>query len=163
MKSKKLLLSEDEFKIYLLDKYVDDTGKKLSVRVIWNTEDFMEYTGMFKVNKYTGNRERVSEGTISYYNKKLNLTEADIFEYHQNITKRIQTNVTFEEWSRKNNKGYTREEINNRETIKSKMIKYFGLSETYQHYSHDKVREICDKLIGKDALVAFYESLRVGG
>lgn len=156
------MLSEDEFKVYLLDKYVDETGRKLSVRSIWNTEEFMEHTGMFKLNKYTGSRERVSEGTISYYNKKLNLTEADIFEYHQNITKRIQPTVTFEEWSRKNNKGYTREQINNRETIKSKMIDYFKLSDTYVHYSHDKVRELADRLLGKEAVTKFYQLVEAG-
>lgn len=162
MRSRKLKLSEEEFKEYLLDKYVDEQGQKVSVRLLWGTEEFMNHTGMFKINKYTKKKERVSEGTISYYNKKLELTERDIFEYHRQITKRIPVTTTFEEWSRKNNKGYTREELLNQDTIKRRMIKYFGLSESYIHFSHDKVRELCSRLVGKEEITKFYESLKVG-
>lgn len=162
MRSRKLRLSDDEFKEYLLDKYVDEQGQKVSVRQLWKEEAFMEHTGMFKLNKYTNEKERVSEGTISYHNKRLGLTEKEIFDYHQQITKRIPITTSFEEWSRKNNKGYTREELINQDTVKRRMIKYFGLNENYIHYSHDKVRELCARLVGREEIAKFYESLKDG-
>lgn len=162
MRTRKLKLSEDDFREYLLGKYVDDTGCKLSIRQVWETEDFMEHTGMYKVNKYTGMRERCSEGTMSYYNKKLNLTERDIFEYHQLITKKIPIITSFEEWSRRHNKGHTREEILNQETIKRRMIKYFDLSETYHNFSPSKVMELCARLVGKEEVTKFYTKLKEG-
>ncbi|MGL4425566.1 MAG: hypothetical protein ACRCZ0_07510 [Cetobacterium sp.] len=157
MTNKKLILSEDEFREYLLDKYVDGFGQKLPIRQVWETDDFMNYTGMFKINKYTGKKERCSEGTMSYYNKKLGVTELDIFEYHQRITKRIPVTTTFSEWSRKHNKGYTREEVLNQDTIKRRMIKHFDLSETYYHFSPNKVRELSERLFGKEEMTKFYE------
>ncbi|MGL5962566.1 MAG: hypothetical protein ACRCZ0_11555 [Cetobacterium sp.] len=162
MKSRKLRISEGDFREYLLDKYVDGLGKKLSVRYVWSQRDFMEHTGMFKINPITGGWERVSEGTISYYNKTLNLSEIDIFNYHQVFTKKIPETITFSEWSRINNKGYSREELINQDTVKRRMIKYFGLNEDYTHYSHDKVREICLRIVGKEALINFYTYLREG-
>jgi hypothetical protein len=162
LKSRKLKLSEEDFKEYLLEKYVDEMGQKLSIRQVWETEDFMNYTGMFKINKYTGKKERCSEGTMSYYNKKLGLTEKDIFEYHQLITKKIPITTTFEEWSRRNNKGYTREEILNQETIKRRMIKYFDLSQTYHNFSPNKVRELAERLFGVEEMEKFYEVMLNG-
>ncbi|MGL5100416.1 MAG: hypothetical protein ACRC0Y_04000 [Fusobacteriaceae bacterium] len=162
MRIRKLKLSDEEFKEYLLDKYVDEQGQKVSVRQLWKEEDFMEYTGMFKINSYTGRRERVSEGTISYYNRILCLTEKELFDFHQQITKRILATVTFDEWSRKNNRGYTRQELINQDTVKRRMIKYFGLNENYVHYSHDKVRELCARLVGREEIALFYESLKEG-
>lgn len=162
MKSRKLRLSEDDFREYLLEKYVDGQGRKLSVRFVWSQKDFMKYTGMFKINPVTGEWDRVSEGTISYYNKLLGLSEREIFNYHQLYTKKIPETTTFDEWSRINNKGYSREELLNQDTIKRRMIKYFGLNEAYIHYSHDKVREICLRLVGKEELVVFYNSLKGG-
>lgn len=160
---RKLKISNEEFKEYLLDKYVDSNGDKVSVRAVWNDQDFMSYTGMFKINEYTGGQERVSEGTISYYNKKLGLQEKDIFDYHKNISKRIPATLSFEEWSRKNNKGYTREEILNQETIKRRMIKYFGLTETYVHFSFSKVRELTERICGKEELTKFYTEVMTNG
>lgn len=151
------------FKEYLIDLYVDEHGEKVSCRKVWSSEEFFEYTGMFKINKYTGEKERCSEGTMSHYNKKLNLTERDLFEYHQQITKRIPLTVTFEEWSRKNNKGHTREEMINQETIKRRMIKYFDLSETYQHFSPNKVRSLVERLFGKEEVEKFYKEVILNG
>lgn len=161
--NKKLKLTEDEFKEYLLGKYVDDLGQKVSIRQVWKSEEFMNYTGMFKVNKYTGEREICSEGTMSYYNKKLNLTEEYVFEYHQKITQKIPITMKFHEWSRKNNKGHSKEEILNQETIKRRMIKYFGLSETYQHFSPSKVRQLADRLFGKEEMEKFYRGVVKNG
>lgn len=163
MRNKKLKLSDEAFKEYLLNLYVDENGEKVSCRKIWSSDDFFEYTGMFKVNKYTGKKERCSEGTISHYNKKLNLNEKDLFEYHQQITKRIPLTVNFDEWSRKNNKGHTKEEILNQETIKRRMIKHFNLSETYNHFSPNKVRNLVERIFGKNEVENFYKGVVVDG
>lgn len=159
MRNKKLKLTEDEFKEYLLGKYVDDFGQKVSIRQVWKSEDFMNHTGMFKINKYTGEKEICSEGTMSYYNRKLGLTEEYIFEYHQKITQKIPITTTFHEWSRKNNKGHTKEEVLNQETIKRRMIKYFDLSEMYNHFSPNRVRQLSERLFGKDEMEKFYRGV----
>lgn len=162
MRNRKLKLTEETFKNYLINLYVDEFGEKVSCRKVWSTSDFFSYTGMFKINKYTGEKERCSEGTISHYNKKLNLSEEELFEYHQQITKRISLSVEFKDWSRKNNKGYSKEEVLNQETLKRRMIKFFGLNETYQNFSPNKVKQLAERIFGKSELEKFYKEVKNG-
>ena len=84
----KLKISEHDFKNYLLNHYVDEEGNKVSDRVLWSTQEFFDYTGMYAVNKFTEERQICSTGTISYWKKKLELKEEDIYDYHKNITKK---------------------------------------------------------------------------
>lgn len=158
MKNRKLKIDEGIFRELLLDKYVDKNGDKVSVRNVWGDKDFMLYTGMFKKNKYTNKLETVSEGTISYYNKKLDLTEKYLFEYHK-TTGRIKEDVLFEDWSRKNNNGHKRDKLNLQNSIKNKMIKYFGLTEVFKQYTPHKVQTLCERLVGFDEMKQFYERL----
>lgn len=140
----KLKISEHDFKNYLLNHYVDEEGNKVSDRVLWSTQEFFDYTGMYAVNKFTNERQICSTGTISYWKKKLELKEEDIYDYHKNITKKI--TCSFEEWSRKNNKGYTRESTYNRDVIKRKLIKYANLPKKYSDMSLDEISNLALKL-----------------
>lgn len=135
----KLKISETQFKQYLLDHYIDEEGRKVSDRVVWGSEEFFDITGMYSVNKFTKERQMLSTGTISYWKSKLKVKEEDVYIYHKKVTKRI-TDVSFEEWSRKNNKGYTKDvSTYNRDTIKRKLIKYAGLPEKYHLKSLDEL------------------------
>lgn len=167
MKNKsKLKISEYDFKNYLLDHYVDDEGNKISDRVIWSSEEFYDYTGMFSVNKFTKIRQPVSTGTISYWKNKLDLKEEDIFSFHQEVTKKIKDNISFEEWSRKNNKGYKKDKSTyNRDVIKNKLIKHVGLPNKYTHMSLDNVSNLALKiwstlgLNAEEEMKKFYEEV----
>lgn len=162
----KLKLSEHEFKKYLIERYVDDNGDKVSDRAVWGQKDFWEHTGMFKVNKFTGERTTCSCGTISYYKTKLELKEEDVFRYHQLITGKIDRNLEYEDWSRKYNKGYKRQSTLTQETIKRRLIKFAGVSDTYNHLTFDKVHDAVMRVwerFGYNAneeMEKFYDSLR---
>ena len=139
--NKKLKISEKDFKSYLLSNYVDEDGNKVSDRILWSTEEFFDYTGMYSINKYTGEKQMVSTGTISYWKDKLDVKEEEIYKYNTTVTNRIK--VDFEEWSRKNNKGYTKEKsISSNDTIKRKLIKYVGLPKKYEYMSLDDVSRL---------------------
>lgn len=135
----KLKINEIQFKQYLLDHYIDDKGMKVSDRVVWDNDNFFELTGMYTINKFTGDRQMLSTGTISYWKKKLNVKERDVYNYHVTYTKRIPKETTYSEWSRKNNKGYPKETTFNRETTKRKLIKFAGLPQKYNHKSLDEL------------------------
>lgn len=158
----KLKISETAFKEYLISKYVDENGNKVSDRFLWGAEDFFEYTGMYGINKYTNKKQMVSTGTISYWKKKLQLKEEDIYRYHTSVTNRIK--ISFEEWSRKNNKGYSRQKTNTRDSIKRKLILYTGLPDKYKHMSLDEVCRLATNLwknLGfdeKEEMRKFYRS-----
>lgn len=165
-KKSKLKITENEFKDYLLHHYVDENGAKISDRLLWSTEEFFDYTGMYAINKFTQKRTIVSTGTISYWKKKLNLNEENVYLFHKNITKKIDKNTTFEEWSRKFNKGYKKNiKTTNRETTKSKLIKYAGLPPKYSVKTLDEITMIAMKIwetVGVDPhseMQRFYEEV----
>lgn len=151
----RLKISENDFKQYLLNHYIDDEGLKVSDRVVWGTEEFFEYTGMYSINKFTGDRKMVSTGTVSYWKEKLKVKEQDVYEYHKHVSKKIKNDISFEEWSRKNNKGYNKDVTTyNRETIKRKLVKYAELPPKYQYKTLDELVTIVLKTwetLGLDA------------
>ena len=100
-----------------------------------------EYTGMFAINRYTKRRKKVSEGTISYWKKKLNLSEREIFIYHQNKTKRIDYKLSYSQWTRKLNMNQTLKKKKS-ETKLMSLIKYAGLPKKYIGKSFDEVTMI---------------------
>jgi len=103
---KQFTCSEEEFKKYILKYHVNENGTKRPVRDIINLQEFMDNTGYFRINKYTKKQEPRSLGSITYWTgKKFQITEKDIFDYHQRETFKIQPEITFEEWTRKNNKN----------------------------------------------------------
>lgn len=140
MKQNRLKISEKEFRDYLLNHYIDDDGLKVSDRVVWGTDEFFDYTGMYGLNKFTGDRQMVSMGTISYWKKKLDVKEESVYDYHINVTKKISKDISFEDWSRKNNKGYSKSPSTfDRETIKRKLVKYAELPAKYQYKTLDEL------------------------
>lgn len=137
----KLKISETDFKAYLISNYVDEDGMKISDRKLWSSKDFFDYTGMYSVNKYTKKKAMVSTGTISYWKKKLNIKEKDIYEFHTKITRKI--NVSYEDWSRMYNKGYKKESsVLSGESIKLSLIKYMGLSQKYKYKTLEEIQAI---------------------
>lgn len=150
----KLTLSDNDFRNYLLNNYVDEDGYKVSDRLVWSTEEFFDKTGMYTINKYTKTRQIVSMGTVSYWKKKLDLSEKDIYNFHKVITGRIK-DISFEEWSRRYNKGYDKSiPTYNRESIKRKLIKYLQLPNKYNDMSLEEISDLAINLwksLGLDA------------
>lgn len=165
---KKLKITEREFKIYLLENYIDENGNKISDRELWSKPSFFEYTGMYSIDKYTKEKKIISTGSISYWKSKLNLKEKDVFLYHKNVTKKIDKNVDYDKWSKLNNKGHKKINIYNENTIKRNLIKYVGLSNSYNKYSPKKIQEIVFRFwesMGLDATVEmnkFYSYMKGG-
>lgn len=165
-------VTDKELKDILLARYIDNEGNKVSDRTVWGDLEFMKLTGMFKLNKYTNEKEAVSLGTVSYWKKKLGIKEYDIFEYGKDKGL-IGEDVEFERWSNHSNKGKkrTRNEatIFNPETVKLKLIQYYELSESYAMYDLEKIESSIVKLFdrmgldGKEELKEFYEKLKKGG
>lgn len=156
MKSK-LKISESDFRTYLLQSYVNKNGKKISDRELWSSDDFFEYTGLYSINQYTQRKQSVSPGTISYWKKKLNVKEYDIFIYNKSI-ERIKENVSFLEWSRIKNKGYKKSKKNNKtytkESLKFRFINYACLPNKCKQNTFEENIKIAKELwdiLGIDA------------
>lgn len=164
MKSK-LKISELQFREYLLEHYINENLEKVSDRELWGREDFFDYTGMYGLNKYTGERKILSTGTISYWKSKLNIKEKDVYEYHKKITKKLK-NISYEDWSKINNKGHARKSTFTENSIKNKLIKYVGLPKSYKNKTFMMVQEIVFrtwKSLGLDAeqeMYKFYTSIK---
>lgn len=160
MKSR-LKISEKQLKDYLLENYINENLEKVSDRDLWSREDFFDYTGLYSINKYTKERKMLSTGTISYWKKKLNIKEKDVFDYHKNTTGKLK-NISYSEWSKINNKGHIRNKTLTENTIKRKLIAYVGLSDTYKLQTFKYVQESVFRLwkgLGLDAereMINFY-------
>jgi len=102
------LISETEFKDILLEQLVDADGLKVSLRTVFNQEEFMVKTGYYNIKTFkdTGEYRMISPGTISYIINKLNLYEWELYQYHKYISKRIPKQMSFEQFSRAKNKDY---------------------------------------------------------
>lgn len=104
----RFIKSEIEIRQYFLDHLVDADGNKVSLRTIWWSEDFINFSGM------TGERKgkRSSEGTMSYWvYKKWGLNDEYVYNYHKNVTYRIKSEMTFEEWIASCNYGKNKEKF----------------------------------------------------
>lgn len=165
----KLKISEQEFKNYLLESYINDKSEKVSDRELWSSPEFFEYTGMFSINKYTKERKILSTGTISYWKNKLDIKEKDVFLYHQNVTGKIGKDVDYLEWSKMNNKGHTKKRTYTNDTIKRKLIKYANLPNKYRFETFDRLQEIIFRfwnsmgLNAEEEMKKFYTQLKEGG
>lgn len=165
MKSK-LLITELEFREYLLKNYVDkNTLEKVSDRDLWGREDFFDFTGMYSINKYSRERKIVSTGTISYWKTKLDVKEIDVYNYNFDI---LSTKYpTYEDWSRVNNKGYNKsKKTYTEETIKRRLVSYMGFPNSYKQKPMSYVQDVAYetfKSLGLDPdeeMTQFYTSLR---
>lgn len=165
MKKSKLKLSEREFKRYLLENYIDNNLNKVSDRELWSRKEFFEYTGMYSINKYTKEKQMLSAGVISYWKNKLKIKEKDVYNYHITVTGKL-IGITYEEWSKLNNKGHTRIKTLTEDTIKRKLIKYVGLSDIYKQQTFGYVQESVYRFwkgLGLDAeqeMIKFYIYLK---
>lgn len=161
----KLKITCEELRSYLLENYINKNGEKISDRALWGSDDFMEFTGLYKLDIFTNKKLPVSLGTVSYWKKKLNILEEDVFRYHQIITKRINDDLEYETWSKKYNKGHNRIQVLSHETVKRRLIKYAGLSKTFYNFSFDEVSKAINKVwaeMGLDSVSEmnkFYASL----
>jgi len=110
----KIRISMEEFYELLRDKLVDSNGLKLSVTELLNDEEFQTKVGGIS-----------SRGTISYYTKKFNLHEEELWAYHKFISKKIGINMSLSKFSRLKNRGYKKgdqmEVINLEEIPKDKL------------------------------------------
>lgn len=164
----KLKISEEEFKEYLLNHYVDMEGNKVSDRALWNSKKFFLDTGMYGINKYTKEMKMVSLGSVSYWKKKLNINEHTIFEYHKNKTKRIPQDIEFDCWSRSNNKGHKKIPTYTDDMVKIKLIKYANLPSQYKYATFDRVQTIACNfwenfgLNPGEELKKFYQTIKGG-
>lgn len=143
---KKLKLSDEEFKFYLLDNYIDENGNKVSDRELWSTPEFMEKTGLFKIDRFSKRKLCCSTGTISYWKKKLSVREKDVFDYNQKITQKILNKVEYEDWSKVNNKGRKKIEIETPERRKNRLLNILGLDSTFRNYSFEEIITLMEGL-----------------
>lgn len=161
--SRKLKMTQKQFKQYLLDRYVTNDGYKVSDRELWSDETFMNETGMFQYEKFTNKKCMVSLGTISYYKSKLSVKERDVYDYHFNYTKIVK--IPFEKFTNKltsnliNNRG-VRKNILSQDQIKSKLIKYLNFPKHFQNYTYSFVRSMAYNIweeSGLDPIKSFSE------
>jgi hypothetical protein len=83
-------ISESKFKDYIINRLVDENGKRISIRELIIDKDFIKYTGL-KPSKCA------TVGTISYHLKKLKITERSLYDYHIK-SGRIPVNLPFEKF-----------------------------------------------------------------
>ena len=93
----KLKMTHEQFRQYLLDHYLDENNWKIPERKLVCMPDFMEDTGLYKIDYKTKFKTPVSMGTMAYWKKILNLRDYDIYRYHRDVTKRI--TIDYEEWT----------------------------------------------------------------
>ncbi len=87
--------NEIEVRQWFLEHLVDSDGNKISLRDLWWSPEFVEYSGM------TGSRKgkKSSNGTLSYWvYKKWGLTDEYVYNYHRNVTFKINLEVDIETW-----------------------------------------------------------------
>jgi hypothetical protein len=94
-------VTENQFRDIWLDYLVDENGKKVSWRKLIKDKKFQDETGYFRVTA-NGQRKPVSIGSASYWLAEFKLYDEELFNYHQEITKRIPLNKTYETWKSEN-------------------------------------------------------------
>lgn len=101
---RKIFCSKRELKKELLDRLVDEDGNKVTKEELSKDKDFL------KAIKFNGTS--MSTGTISNYCKILAdiepvgvIDEKFLYEYHQNITNRIDSYTNFKDFSKNKKTG----------------------------------------------------------
>lgn len=113
-------VSDEEMKKYILEGMCDENGKKVSIRDLFNSEEFMNNTGYFRYQE--GQKQAMSMGTIECLREKLGVTDEFAYEYHK---KKGRINVPFDEWKGTKHKKIARTLAN----FKSVIITFFKLDE----------------------------------
>jgi len=105
-KETRFKVNPSEARIWFLNHIIDEDGNRLSLRALWNSDEFKEYSGM--VSDIEG--KEISNGTMSYWlYKKWNLTEDVILQYHQFITHRLSKSLKVSEFGRRPDVEYVEE------------------------------------------------------
>jgi len=100
-------VTEFEFREIWIDSLVDCFGKKVSWRKLISDKCFQDKTGYYRVTA-NGQRKAVSVGSASYWLTEFKLYDEELFKYHQEVTKRIPSNKTYEDWKSENIENNTR-------------------------------------------------------
>lgn len=154
-KNAKLKIGKKTLKKIILEMSVDSEGNKISDRKLWGSTEFMEATGLFRINKYTSDKEMVSLGTCTYWKKKLDLTAKSVFEYHQYVTGRIDALVLFKEWNLKTSVKSMESGVVSEKTKKNNLIRDFELKDKV--YSTYTLKEL------ESAIIELYNELGLDG
>lgn len=148
-----LKISESEFVKCLLDKLVDDDGNKVSCRLVWSDPEFIKYTGMRHQSSDDTEIRAVSVGTLRYwqnvkkynipvlsekYGKKFTLCEFTLFKYHKEVTGRIEAEISFSDFSREKNRGYSGKHRHDGEKLKTNTNILNDISRELGHISRVK-------------------------
>lgn len=167
--------SDIEIRQWFLEHLVDSNGNKVSLRDLWWSDEFIEFSGM------TGERtgKKSSNGTLSYWvYKKWGLSDEYIYNYHKNITFKINNEITFEEWHNINMGGKGKEKFTldaYDENYAKKAINYIfkNIGERYRLDEYSPIAPYWDMLLlsnhylykEKELIVKFknlYKKLKVG-
>lgn len=154
-KKNKLKISKLALKKLILELSVDDDGNKISDRMLWGSKEFMEKTGLYKVNDFTSEHEGCSLGTVSYYKKLLGVNAEKVFEHHMWITGKIDPLMLFEDWNLKSNVKSIESGVISEKTKKNNIIRDFGLTDKV--YSTYTLREL------ENAIIELYNELGLDG
>lgn len=159
MQVHKLKCSEKELREYLLDKYVDKMGYKVSDRRMMGDEVLMELTGWFRIDELTGKKLPSSPGTISYWKRKLGLLEYEVFIYHRDVTGRIKQDCDFLLWCNKlfkgkvkapereiKRKGKNSVAVYNQKTEQKLIMDVCGFPNHFENYTPQRVRDLACEL-----------------
>ena len=74
-------LNDSDFKVWLLNNFIDDKGNKVSFTDLLNSGKLKE-VGLHRINKDTGEDEPCSRGSLSYwcYHKKYGVSKVEPFK-----------------------------------------------------------------------------------
>lgn len=150
----KLKMTHEQFRQYLLDHYLDEDNNKIPERKLVCTQEFMEDTGLYKIDYRTKFKTPISMGTMAYWKKILNLKDYDIYKYHRDVTKRII--IDYEEWTiskirnkkpKKLKKGILKDTvIYTPELEKEKLIRECSFPKHFINYSLERLRKLAFEL-----------------
>ena len=136
-----LKITENQLRRYLLNNFIDENGNKKSVRDVFINNSFMEYSGLYDHNSLSLELQPVSLGTMTYWLKKLDLREPELFKYYKKKGL-IKEGVEFKDWSRKCNRRGKISYTTQQSDFKFKFIDHFNL-DTIECYglSLDELKE----------------------
>ena len=121
-----LKITENQLKRYLLNHFIDGNGNKVSVRDIFTSLDFMKYTGLYNHQSMSLELQPISLGTMTYWLKKLELREPELFKYYKKKGL-IKEKVEFKDWSRKCNRRGKINYTTQQSDFKYRFIDHFNL------------------------------------
>lgn len=148
-----LKISKEQFKRYLIKNYIDQEGRKVSIRDLWNRQSFLSYTGLYNKKSLGYDLKMCSMGTASKWNEILEVREHELYPYY--IKKGlIDPSITFEMWSRKCNRGGKPNYANLQKDYKIYFMEHFNLD-------YIKCREMGLDELKREAM-KLYEALDYG-